>query len=383
MFAQTDSAAQKINDWDIELVYSHYMQNGEHSAVTAGIGTEKLRVYAPGLNIKRTKNSNAFWLNAGVDVVSSASTDKIDDVVSSASILDNRIHADLGFEHHFASKDLRLGASFGSSIESDYFSLNAQVSFAKNYETKGRSVFFDVQYFNDDLRWGRITENYYKPVTVIYPAELRYKRWTDLYKRYSYNFRAGFTQIINKRNTVGIFPTFVYQVGLLATPFHRIYFSDGRKGVEQLPNKRSRFTVALRWHRFIAGNIILKNQFQIYTDDFGIKAAALENETALKINSVATLLPNIRFYTQTSSRYFAAYKQHNSQDDYFSSDYDLSKFLQTDVGIGFRYSPYKYLTKRWLFNTALLRYNFIYRSDGLHAHYFTLALQAKNSRKSD
>src|SRR5688500_10387342 len=95
-FAQkSDSASRrkKISQTSIQLVYAHYLQNGNHSAVTGGEGTEKLTIYSPDITIrKQLDSSTSFSLNTGVDVISSASTDKIDFVVSSASRIDNHFY---------------------------------------------------------------------------------------------------------------------------------------------------------------------------------------------------------------------------------------------------------------------------------------------------
>src|SRR5687768_12615564 len=95
-FAQksdTASRRKKISQTSIQLVYSHYLQNGNHSAVTGGTGTERLTIYSPDITIRQQVDSfRSFSINTGVDVISSASTDNIDFVVSSASRLDNHIY---------------------------------------------------------------------------------------------------------------------------------------------------------------------------------------------------------------------------------------------------------------------------------------------------
>ena len=92
--AQTikDTVQRKVNRTDIELVYKHYLQDGNNSAVTGGIGTEKLMVYGPELSLKSEFKKNTISLNLGTDIISSASTDKIDFVVSSASKVDKRTY---------------------------------------------------------------------------------------------------------------------------------------------------------------------------------------------------------------------------------------------------------------------------------------------------
>jgi hypothetical protein len=376
-----DTLSEKINKTDIELVYSHYIQDGNNSAVTGGIGTEKLTVYGPAVTIKRIAGNNSIAFNLGADIITSASTDNIDTVMSSASRTDMRTYANATYEHKFDKLNLSVFGGIGFSIESDYFSIGSKLGLVKEDKKNLRSYSVQFQVFNDDLRWGRLNPAYYRPVKLIYPVELRYKEWYDGYKRNSYNLKLGFTQAINTRNIIGIFPEIAYQQGLLATPFHRIYFSDGKEAVEQLPDKRWKGALALRLNSFLGGRVILKNTVDSYADNFGILAFSIENETAVKLKHDLSILPNIRFYTQSGSKYFADYGMHISSSAYYTSDFDLSKMQIFNAGIGLKIDPYKYLNKRIVFNGMLFRYNFLYRTNGLKAHIFSIVFQTEFQKK--
>ncbi len=125
--AQTsDSTYQKstVSKTDIEVVYSHYIQDGHNSAVTGGIGTEKMTVYSPSVRIAHTfKEFNTIRFVGGADVISSASVDNIDFVMSSASRRDTRSYGTLNYQRQLKKKDIRLGIGSGFSIESDYMSI--------------------------------------------------------------------------------------------------------------------------------------------------------------------------------------------------------------------------------------------------------------------
>src|ERR1700704_4274178 len=98
---EPDSVFQKknISKTDIQLLFSYYSQDGNNSAVTGGIGTEKLSVYAPNLSAVHSRGKNTIKLDGGVDVITSASTDNIDFVKSSASYKDDRVYSHAGYEH--------------------------------------------------------------------------------------------------------------------------------------------------------------------------------------------------------------------------------------------------------------------------------------------
>lgn len=373
---------KKVNKTDIELLYQHYLQDGEHSAVTGGEGTEELTVYAPSISInKNFNNKSILGVEIGADVITSASTDNIDFSVSSASIRDTRSHINLNYSKNILEKRLVVGVGSGLSIESDYFSIPFNFSLAYTSKNTMRSYTFAFQSFFDDLRWGRLDQDHLlQPIKLIYPEELRGTDWHDTYKRQSYNLKLGLTQIINKRNTAGIFSTISYQTGLLATPFHRIYFIDGSQAVENLPSQRIKGSLAIQQNSFLGNFTVLKNGIDFYMDSFGILSIAIDNETAFKVSPTFTLAPFGRLYLQKGTTYFAPYGEHELAETYFTSDYDLSTLQSFKLGLGFRYHPNANLAKQLFFKQCLLRYAYYQRSDGLKAHVLSLAFDLKRVR---
>jgi hypothetical protein len=371
----------RVKKTEIEMVYNHYLQKGSNSAVTGGIGTERLTVYGPALALRNVSGKNAFSLEMGADVISSASTDNIDFVVSSASVRDIRAYMNSSYSRQLEKQRLQLNAGFGLSVESDYLSLSGSLGIIRKNKNLQRTLTANIQFYKDDLRWGRLNPDYYRPVGLIYPSELRYKAWFDVYTRYSYNLKSGITQIMNKRNTLGIFPEFSYQQGLLSTPFHRVYFNNDSLAVEKLPATRLKGAIALKLYSFVGGRVVLKNAIHGYTDNFGIHSMAFENETAIKLRPYLTLLPNIRIYSQKSSSYFARYREHHFDSDFYTSDYDLSSFRTYNAGIGIRYNPQKYLRRNFVFNSIVFRYSYMHRTTSLNAHIFSLVLQTTAFRK--
>jgi hypothetical protein len=371
---KTDSVFKKkiIDKTEIDIFYSHYNQDGNNSAVTGGIGTEKLTVYAPSIKIVRTKKNNSYSFKGGADIISSASTDNIDFVMSSASRLDMRSHVNIGYAHDFSKKRILVKAATGLSIESDYLSL--PVNFGTTYTSRDKMQIFncDFQFYFDDLRWGRLNENYHRPVRLIYPSELRYKTWFETYKRNSYSVKLGFQQVLNKRNVLGIFPEFTLQQGLLSTPFHRIYFSDGKVGIETLPQLRQKALLGIKLNSFVGGITILKNRIDLYADDFGIRGLALENESSFKLTPFFTLSPSFRIDFQKGSKFFKPFGLHSQNESFFTSDYDLSSMETYQFGLAIRYLALKSLGKAAVFNDVKLKYAYYFRSNQLNAHLFSV-----------
>ena len=105
-----------IRKTDIEVAFSYYNQNGDHSAITGGIGTEKLLVYAPNLKLNHSFNDqHSIFFSGGADFITSASNDNIDFVKSSASLHDTRGFLNAGYSYKFKGKELVLNGGAGFS----------------------------------------------------------------------------------------------------------------------------------------------------------------------------------------------------------------------------------------------------------------------------
>ncbi|MBK7966457.1 MAG: hypothetical protein IPK10_15045 [Bacteroidetes bacterium] len=184
---------QNIDKTEIEALYSYYTQDGNHSAVTGGQGTEELNVQAVSLKAKHYL-SQKFDLNwkAGVDVITSASTDNIDYVLTSASRIDRRIFADLNLSIHTKNKSyVTLGT--GISAESDYLSIPVRLNYRSQETENGSQWNLSLDAAFDDLRWGRFNPDFYSPVRLVYPIELRSTDWFKNYRRQSYNLMTSYS----------------------------------------------------------------------------------------------------------------------------------------------------------------------------------------------
>lgn len=113
----------KGNDSKIEadFLFSYYQQDGDHAAVTGGIGTEQLHDIAGLLVVNIPIDTfHALNISLGVDQYSSASTDRIDNHMSSASSGDMRTYANALFTRKNLSKGETYGIGLGFSTEFDY-----------------------------------------------------------------------------------------------------------------------------------------------------------------------------------------------------------------------------------------------------------------------
>jgi hypothetical protein len=368
---------KKLRETEIQTLLSYYTQDNDHSAVTGGKGTEDLQVYAAQMLVDWGNDSTqTYHIDAGVDVITSASTDNIDFVMSSASREDARSHLNLGFNRRIRNTGFIYGVTGGISIESDYYSRTGGLSLSHTSDDQNREWSLSFQAFFDDLRWGRFDNG--EPQKLLYPSELRNKNWFTNYNRNSFNLNAGFSQAINSRMVLGIYPGVMYQHGLLSTPFHRVYFKDKSKRVENLPDKRIKFPLGIQLNTFLGTRTILRSYYRFYWDNYGVSAHALEFELPVKVGLNFILTPFVRTYAQSQANYFNPYGEHEVTQEFYTSDYDLSKFTSYKAGFGATYAPIVGKVRR--FREVEIRYAFYQRSDGMVAHTLTTFVDLKSQK---
>ncbi len=405
--AQPDSLFEKrpIRRSDWALSYLHYFQDGTHSAVTGGSGTEELSVKAPVLRWRSEGPKGHAWnLGLGTDMISSASTDRIDAFVSSASAKDLRSHVDLGHSapwqqtlkarvpsasHKAAGPPdsllmvQRTGRWFvgiAASVESDYLSFSVRGGL-DGVSPDGRNAWtVESAFFRDDLRWGLLNAGYRKPSFLIYPEELRYHEWLDGFRRHSVHGRFAFSRLVDPRTRLGVEGAGVLQLGVLSTPFHRVYFRDASLRVEMLPKRRWRFPAACTAQRFTGTQTVLDARLEGFAGSFGVQSLALRLGGSWRFHPAWQVGLHLRGLVQDGSRHFAPYGQHDPMARYYSSDYDLSSFRSGTVDAALVWTPALPIGQRTIWQSVALRYAYFRRSDGLTAHWFNLDLAWSGER---
>lgn len=362
---------RKLKVDEINLVSAYYNQNGNNSAVTGGVGTEKLTDFANTFdlqlsNYSRSGKKNTFSFELGIDHYTSASSDKIDpNTISSASSADTRIYPSLNWTRTNESTGNSLGFTGSFSKEYDYTSLGAGFNLARLSKDKNRQFDFRLQAFMDTWK-------------VILPVELRTPGAEHGSKpRNSFNTSFSLSQVINAKLQALIVIEPSYQSGLLATKYQRNYFTDGTERAETLPDNRYKLPIGLRFNYFASDRFILRTLYRYYLDNWGIRAHTAELEVPVKINPFFSVSPFYRYNKQTGTRYFAPYGQHDPSDQYFTSDYDLSNLNSNFLGAGIRLAPPRGVFGVQRISVIELRYGHYTRSTNLNSNIVTLNIKVK------
>ncbi len=353
---------------DIDFLFNYYDQDGEHSPVTGGVGTEDLQVVAP-VFVVRWAVSDDWTLNfdLGVDSITSASTDNIDTAVSSASRRDSRTYTQVTASRKWRQNQTwRFGASV--SNEYDYTSLGANIAWSLDFNQRNTTFTAGLRYFSDTI-------DLYDIDGVVHGED----------DRQTADLSLSLSHVFGPRTVGSVEINYTSQSGYLATPFHEVILAPapgagdqalGEHVTERLPDSRQRLAVGLAVNHTFSKWIVQRLYYRYYDDDWGVAAHTVEAETHFRLPTEieAWIYPILRFHSQSGSDYFGLPGTLTGDEAFFTADRDLSEFTSEKFGIGLRLGFRKksgFFSKLRSFESRLASYR---RDDGLDAVSFSLAL---------
>lgn len=369
----TDSTtykSSKLKVDEINLVSSYYRQDGNNSAVTGGIGSEKLTDISNTIDVKLIKYGenglkHTFDIEAGIDHYSSASSDQIDlQANSSASSADNRFYPSVTYSRENEDKGTTLGIGVSSSTEYDYQSFGGNVSYSKKTNSKNGEFTAKFQAYLDQVK-------------MILPIELRTDDNPANTSRNTFAASLSYSQVINKKLQLMFLADIITQNGYLGLPFHRVYFNDASVHQENLPDTRLKIPLAVRASYFFGDNIIIRAYYRYYSDDWNLNAHTADLEIPVKISPFFSVSPFYRYYSQQGTKYFNGYGAHTSAEEFYTSNYDLSTFNSSFLGAGVKFTPPKGVFGIKHFNTLEIRYGHYAKTTEMTADIISVNLKYK------
>jgi len=359
---------------EVDLLFSYYTQDGANASVTGGVGTEELTDITPTLVVSIPLNDDdVFTIDAGISAYSSASQSNIDPfdgdgeadpfvASSGSSSSDSWIGGTVTYAHSSDDRNSIWSAKLSYATEYDYTSFGLGGSYTKLFNDKNTEVSIHGNVYLDtwkliypiELRpfangGAGLNDAFFKDKTITGNQEYS-PLFTEINStaRNSYSFGLGFSQILSRNLQGSLALDFVLQDGLLSTPFHRINFGDIddsfiekihlADAIEKLPDSRTKIAIGGRLNYYINEIFVVRTYYRYYTDDWGISSHTASIEIPIKIGGRFTVYPSYRFYNQTAADYFAPYEKHASTEEFFTSDYDLSKFTANQYGLGVTYT---------------------------------------------
>lgn len=280
-----DSTAYKkrvLENTEVEFLMSLYDQNGDHSAVGGGIGSEKLQNATPTIVISVPLNDDdVLTVDAGISAYTSASSSNINPFNSSgasrggddderegraitgitnsqpkgtpwlassgASRSDVLTAVHANFSHSSDSKNFIWSPNISFSNEFDYTSFGFGGNITGLFNEKNTEINLTGNVFLDQWRpiyptelheydlYGSnfLSRGYFQGVNVLNQNGAISTSYHPLdftsishHGRNSYSVSFFLSQILSKRLQAAVFFDLLKQEGLLSTPYHRIYFAD-------------------------------------------------------------------------------------------------------------------------------------------------------------
>ena len=370
---------------EVDILSSYYSQNGENAAVSGGLGTEELTDATGTIIVSIPLNQDdVLTIDAGVSAYTSASSSNVgpfdgnsaaDPFVASsgASSADTWANFTTSYSHTSDDRNQIWSALASVSAEYDYFSIGFGGSFTKLFNERNTELSIKGSVYLDS--W-----------TAIYPTELRSFAPTgnglangffldntitgnvdyspiftpfENENRNSYNLGFGFSQILHKNVQGFLSLDLVQQQGLLSTPFQRVYFADVADSfienfqladaVEQLPDSRFKIALGGRLNWYLSDRFVLRTFYRYYSDNWGLNSHTANIELPIKLTDKFTVYPSFRYYQQTAANYFRPYETALSTEEFYTSDFDLSKYVANQFGMGVSYTDIFTKARVWKF----------------------------------
>lgn len=341
-------------DIDVDFLFNYYHQDGDHSPVTGGVGTEEMDVLSPVILLTwRVDETWTLSSDLGADGISSASVDAMDGELSTASKDDARAYLNVRASRSLGD-DSTLTLLGGLSNEYDYQSFSAGLGWSRDFNQKNTTVSAQVRHFADTVD--------------LYDIDGVNRGEDD---RATTDLTFGLTQVLDSKT---LFSSELYwsdQSGFLSTPFHEVLLADGSRVTERLPDSRRRAALGLSLNRSWRPSFVTRLYYRFYDDDWGIQAHTVEIEPHFRLRETSNLwvYPILRWHSQTGSDYYAPAFGFRGNEEFLTVDGDLGEFDAQKYGFGFtrtfRAGRTGWLSRLRGVNSRLTYYT---RDDGLESY---------------
>lgn len=260
---------------EVDFLLSYYKQDGIHSSVSGGMGSEHLTDLASNIVVAMPLNDDdVLTVDVGLSAYTSASSSNInpfnatgasgggrndDDRVASApygtpwqassgaSAQDVLGSFVVNYSHNSDDRNFIWNADVSFSNEYDYTSIGFGGGVSKLFNNKNTEISLKGNVYLDQWRpiyptelheyasYGLNFQNngFFSGVTILDQngnastsyLPNKFNSW-DKTNRNSYSASFGFSQVATKKMQFSLFFDVLQQEGMLSTPYHRIYFAD-------------------------------------------------------------------------------------------------------------------------------------------------------------
>jgi hypothetical protein len=290
------------NPWAIDATHLEYSESGNRMSVRVNQASAAVPI------------GETFQLRGNFiqDLMSGASPvfnapgpgGKVQQVLTGASVFDNRKAGDIGVAAAFGDNELLVRQ--GWSKENDYKSRWTSLEGKRNFNRKNTTLAAGVSFSDDDVSSHDAPDVFHT----------RVKR--DLF--------VGITQVIDERSLVQASLEYSYSTGFLSDPYKLVFVQTGGLLHDARPARRRQTAATVRYLAHVpAIDSALEARGSLSTDDWGIHSGALELQWRKELPGEWLVNAGARYYAQSSADFYAPLYL-TPPGDTHSSDYRLAGF---------------------------------------------------------
>lgn len=364
LLAQSDPAGS----FDADFLFSYYDQDGDHSPVTGGEGTEELQVYSPIVLVNwRLNDKWTLSADLGIDQISSASIGNIQQEipVSGASIPASDTRTFGTFKAKRKLGNHTLGLQVGAANEYDYESFSYGVDWSVELNQANTGITALVRRYDDAIDLIGIDGFGSQGDGMGFTEGKGDRTTTDAV--------VSVSQVLGRRTVASLELFYSMQEGVLSTPYHEVIlvpdelYPDGKHVAERLPDSRDRKAVGLMLNHGFTDRVVLRGAYRYYEDDWGITSHTIDLEPNFRLPTDREMwvYPILRYHKQDGADYFGLPRTFTGAEDFYTSDYDLSETSSDKYGVG--WTVWALPNQHWLLHADRFeaRGTFYDRDDGL------------------
>ena len=265
---------RKLTLEETNLISSYYTQTGNHSAITGGIGTQKLTDVSNIISLRFVKwdlseRKHSLDFELGLDHHTAASSANVSKTGASKAG-GTRFYPSISWKVENDARRSSFGIGAAYSSEYNYHSYGVNAQFSKTSRDKNREFDVKTQLFFDRVKLiepSEFTPVVSQTVNTVTTASGRVIRSSSnsgassgipSSSRNTIATSLSLSQVVNKRMQVAFMGDAVAQQGYLGLPFHRVYFTDNSVHIENLPNTRFKFPAGVRLNYFAGDKLIFR-----------------------------------------------------------------------------------------------------------------------------
>ncbi len=234
---------------------------------------------------------------------------KLLQVMSGATISEERSELDLGVQQGFKHAEVSLAGSY--SHENDYQSLGGGIS--------------GSFHFNQNLTTLELGINGSKDYINATDADLYPSRPTDKVKN-RFGALVGLSRVLSKNSLVGVSLSYSSLQGFLSDAY-KLALVEGLPQQDSRPGQNQQYAVDIMWRQYVtSANAALHVDYRYFANDWQLRSHTLELAWFQNLGHNWQLIPSLRFYQQTQAAFYQPYYTQARMDGYYSSDYRLSAF---------------------------------------------------------